>query len=251
MSLMKEYTIKVAACFLAIVLLSILVLCSVCSAADLSTDPYDGSVENQSGADSSAAEGVSGPVASGDDSSASAGSAEMEIEPDYSVDESDVVVNRAQLQQCIDLLNDLSQQLALYAADVPAGYEPSEDDLAYRADLLLTLVDIRDSLLTLTEPEPVEEESLQEETIPEEESAPVEPSRSSGDVSEPVQEPERDPADASDYPGEADSSASVSTEDNSISQQDFYKLVLGFLFLLCLWPVLTWVYRFLSSFIPV
>ena len=154
-----------------------MLLMSPAYAADLSTDPADGS----GSAPPSFVEEVSDtdpvePVSSGPDPDPEPDPEDkpsddtpevvydpvpVETEPDTYSDSEDVVVNRADLEEVVALLNDLSAQLALYAADVPAGYEPTEQDLEYRESLLTTLSGIHDSLLVLTEPpaeEPLEEE---------------------------------------------------------------------------------------------
>ena len=277
MSLIRNYTLRICLCFLLTMALSVFFLCSGCLAADLSVDPVDGAsssaevscdsscvIEDSSDSsssdapdESSAAEGVSGPDESVEDAPSPAHDGdvllvpdpiEVEIDTDTYSSESDIVVNRADLQECIDLLNDLSLQLGLFTSDLPAGYEPTEDDLLYRDSLLETLSGIHDSLILLSQP--AEHDALQDA---QEDASSVEPLQLlTADVSESDAESsaaESDPADTSSASGDASSSSSL--DDSTISQQDFYKLVLGFLFLLCLWPVLTWLYRFLSSFIPV
>lgn len=289
-SLMKNYIIKILCVESAIFMLSIFLLCGCAPAyaADLSTEPMDGAASSAAGWGFPASEESSAPDvedASQKDSSALVGEnvsqedssapdvedvsqhdessqadsdiivdpAPVEVEPDTYNESEDVVVNRAELESLISLVNDLSGQLALYAADIPAVYQPTEEDYAYRADLLETLSGIRESLQILSEPAPVEPEMVEEETIPEEETASESVSDASADVSalaDSSAPAETDPADTETDPADTSASGDISAP-SEISQQDFYKLVLGFLFLVCLWPVLTWIYRFLSSFIPV
>lgn len=154
----------------------------------------------------------------------------------------DVVVDRADLQQVIDLLNDLSTQLVLYASEIPVGYEPTEEDLQYRANLLVTLADISDSLQALTASP---EDEAQDD-------APGDASVSEPDASAPAESPapaETDPADNGTE--SLNASAESSLPVDTIAEQDFYKLVLALLLALVLLPVLGWVYKFISSFFPV
>lgn len=230
-------------------------------AADISTDPADSadfsapaaqsvSMENSSeSGNASSSSSVDSSTSSEELVSAYDGDVTVHYseDPDNYDESQDVVVNRADLQTLIDLLNDLSVQLGLYASEVPAGYQPTEDDLAYRSDLLDTLSGIHDSLIALTEP-PVEDSSVSEDSsaTPTEVSAPSEVSSAPPMRSAPA---ETDPADSSG--DESSPDGSTSGEVTTISEQDFYKLVLGMLFLVVLYPVITWIYRFLSSFIPV
>lgn len=176
------------------------------------------------------------------------------VEPDPYTDSynesQDIVVNRQDLEDVIALLNDLSKQLSLYASDT-SGREPTEEDLTYRENLLLTLSGIHDSLIVLTEPpaeEPMEEEPAEE---PAEEQAEEDTSAPS-DTSAPADASalaETDPADNDTAP--ADASADASMVDDSISEQDFYKLVLALLLVLVFVPFISWAYKFISSFFPV
>lgn len=260
LSLMQKFILKVVFETF-IILTAVLCLFFFGFAADISTDPADAgdssapaaqssSVENSSDADdSSPAPSVDNSTSSEEPGPAYDGDVSVHYseEPSSYEETQDVVVNRADLQDIVDLLNDLSVQLGLYASEVPAGYQPTEDDLAYRADLLDTLAGIHDSLLALTEP-PVEDSSVPEDSsTPTEETAPSEASSAPPVRSAPA---ETDPADSSGDESSPDCSTS-GAEDTNITEQDFYKLVLGMLFLVVLYPVLTWIYRFLSSFIPV
>lgn len=243
----NEYELLVLTLGLICMVLFFSVLGSTARAADLSTDPYDGE------ASASYVQPASEAEASDPAPDSGAPDASVSYEYDYYDDEEDVVVSRAHLEAVVTLLNDLSRQLALYAAEVPSGYQPTESDLAYRDDLLQTLSAISDNLTLLAAPlseEPVEEveeveEVEAEETTEAETSAPAE-SSAPADASASA---ETDPADTSDM--SADASASSSIEEDVIQEQDFYKLVLALLLVIAFLPFVGWVYKFISSFFPV
>lgn len=224
-------------------------------ASDLSADPADGSGSSppatmwEQGENGQGSESVSAPSES--DSSEPdvilVDTVEPEPLPSTVNPSQDVVVDREDLNHVIDLLNDLSYQLALYAADIPAGYEPTEKDLDYRDSLLLTLSDISTSLQALTaspddeaqEENPAPASRNVDASVPAESSAPA-------DESTPT---DTDPADSPETA--SDTSGESSVIEDSISEQDFYKLVLALLLALVLLPVIGWFYRYISSFFPV
>ena len=207
-------------------------------ASDLSTDPADGSGSSppatmeEQGENGEGSESVSAPSES--DSSEPDVILVDTVEPDpqpSTVNPSqDVVVDREDLNHVIDLLNDLSSQLALYAANIPAGYEPTEMDLEYRDSLLLTLSDISISLQALTVPP--EDEAQEENPAPAsrnvDASAPAESEemtvQSSADSSAPADEStptDTDPADNPETASDASGESSV-IEYNGPRNQDHH-----------------------------
>ena len=145
-------------------------------------------------------------------------------------------------QELLTVLTSIDTHLEALTTEPEQEPETSEDDVSSvhqaqeQREYMETLASIRDSLVVLSAPAPaaalVEEEQTDGEQLPADEPE-VE-----AESPEPETVIESDPVDEGDGLPE-------------ISEQDFYRLVLAALIILCSWPLLRFFYRYLSSFFPV
>ena len=146
-------------------------------------------------------------------------------------------------QELLTLLSSIDTHLEALTTEPEQEPETSEDDESSviqaqeQREYMETLASIRDSLVVLSAPAPsatlVEEKHVDGEQLPADEQEP-----NTDEESEPAVPDDSEPSDEGDGLPE-------------ISEQDFYRLVLAALIILCSWPLLRFFYRYISSFFPV